>query len=98
METIQTFPSVSPQGPLTMTSFLENSGTGDSCHHLEDRAESKADCVGNAIPSAQNGDNCSQSSTSMHQKRYYSFAQGAEHNSMSHFKIQDLLCGCLLLT
>lgn len=45
METIQTSPSAPPQGPLTMTSFLENSGTNDSCHHPENRAESTADCA-----------------------------------------------------
>lgn len=32
-------PSTSPQGPLTMTRFLENSGTRGSCHHLKDRAK-----------------------------------------------------------
>jgi len=56
------------------------------------------DCADNAIPFAENRDNCAQSTTSMRQKQYYSIAQGAKHGLMYCFHIKGLLCHCLLLT
>lgn len=43
--------------PGTTDQHLENSGTSDSCHHLENKTKQTAD---NVIPFAQNRDNSTQ--------------------------------------
>lgn len=86
-----------PDSPrlLTMTSFLENSGTSDSCHHLENGARQTVWITPSLL---HRTGLTAPSSNSMLQKQHYSIARGAKLGPMSCFKIKDLLYGCLLLT
>lgn len=89
METIQTSPSTPLQGPLTMTSFLENSGTNNSCHHLENRAENTADCANKDMFL------CSEQSLLCTELQLH-----VPETVLRHWwgpSLKQILCGCLLL-
>lgn len=80
--------------PGTTDQHLENSGTSDSCHHLENKTKQTVPIMSFLLHRTEI---TAPSSTSTLQQQYSRITQGAKRGPMSYFKIKDLLC-CLLLT